>query len=370
MLNFKNTIPDKLDPRVMTVALVVAVVEFEVFTYAKGVVKIAGRDAWICSLIGGLLTAVLTFLLVKLASRFPKESFFQYNRRVWGKFIAFMLGVSYLIYWFLYLVLLFEDSNEANKLFFLRETPSIVPLAIFAIAASLLAIYGITALIRFFQITFPFLLIPLAAIFLLSIAEIDITTFLPVLSNGLIPVLKGSVYYVGGLQGIEIVLFVSPFLTNVGKSVKPVLSGFFIIWLIVLFEVTSSIGLLGIETIKSSLYPGFDAITVIELPGFPVQRFELFLTISWLIGVFTTICLVVYLLSYGIIEIFHLKNKKLICYSVSVLAVAAAYLFPSVAVEQKIRSSFNIATLIFVFVIPILTLLLATLRKMRGCYNE
>lgn len=369
MKSLKNTIPDKLDPRVATVALVVGVVEFEVFTYARGVVKIAGRDAWICALLGGLLIVGFTFLLIKLATRFPNENFFQYNRRIWGRFLAFVIGISYLVYWFLFLILLLEDSNEANKLFFLRETPSIVPLAIFGIAASLSVLYGLTALIRFFQIAFPFIVTPLTFIFMLSIAEIDISSFLPVLSNGIIPVLKGSFYYAGGLQGIELILFLSPFLTNVNKSVKPVLMGIGIVWFITIFEVTSSIGLLGIESIKSSLYPGFDAITVIELPGFPVQRFELFLTIPWIFGVFTSICLMVYLLSYGIMEIFHLENRKLVCFGVSILTVAAAYLFPNVAVEQKVRNAFNIVTLIFVFVIPIVTLILAILRKKRGYSN-
>lgn len=370
MQNFKNTIPDKLDPRVMTIALVVAIVEFEIFTLARGLVEIAGRDAWISNLLGGLLTGLLTFLLVKLASRFPNENFFQYNRRVWGRILAFPIGIGYLIYWFIYLVLLFEDCNEATKLFFLRETPSIITLTIFGLAAGLLALYGLTALIRFFQIVFPFMVIPLAIIFMLSVIKIDFSSFLPILSNGIIPVLKGSVYTAGGLQGIELILFVSPYLTSVNKSVKPVLLGIFIVIIIGFFEVFSSIGLLGVESIKLSLYPGFDAITVIELPGFPVQRFELFLTISWLIGVFTTICLMVYLVSYGTMEILSLKNKKLVCYGASALAVAATYLFPNVAFEQKARSLFNIVSLVFLFGIPLLTLLLAILRKKRGSCNE
>lgn len=370
MENFKNTIPDKLDPRVMTAALFVALVEFEVFTYAKGVVKIAGADAWICSLLGGLLILPFTYILLKLAIRFPNENFFQYNRRIWGKPIAFIIGLSYLMYWFLYLVILFEDSNEANKLFFLRETPSIVPLTLFAVTAVLSVLYGLTALIRFFKISFPFIIIPLTLIVLLSVGEIDIDSFLPVLSHGLTPIIKGSFYYAGGLQGIELILFASPFLTNVKKSVKPALFGVFIVWCITFFEVISSIGLLGVESVKLSLYPGFDAITVLELPGFPVERFELFLTIPWIIGVFTTICVTVYFLTYGIMEILQLKRKKLISYGITFSAVGAAYLFPNISVEQIVRSSFNIVTLVFVFFIPILTYMVAIIRKQRGCTNE
>ncbi len=366
MHNFKNTIPDKLDPRVMTVALFVGIVEFELFTMSKGVVKTAGSDAWICVVLGGVIAIFLAYLLVKLAARFPNENFFQYNRRVWGKYIAFVIAIAYLIYWFTYLVLLWEDVNEANKLFFLRETPSIVPLAFFGIAAALSALYGLTALIRFFQISFPFIIIPLTIIFALSIAKIEITSFLPILSNGITPVLKGSFNIVGALQGLELILFLGPFLNDVTRSVKPVLLSIGVLLTTVMFQLTAAVGLLGVESVNLSIYPGVDSITVIELPGFPVQRFELFLTFPWIFGVFTTICLMVYLSSYGIMQIFNLKRKRLVCFLVSALTIAASYLFPNTAVEQEVRNSFIYATLLFVYAIPILTLVAATIRSKRG----
>ena len=85
---------DKLDPRVLAITIIVALFEFETFTYANGVVKFAKQDAWISVLLGGLIGLTGTFLLVKLAERFPKENFFQFNKKIWGQPLELFLLTS------------------------------------------------------------------------------------------------------------------------------------------------------------------------------------------------------------------------------------------------------------------------------------
>lgn len=366
---FSNGINDKIDQRVLAVVLFVTVTEFETFTFAKGVVGIAQQDAWISVLLGGLITALTTFLMIKLASRFPKENYFEYNKKIWGKTIALVIILSYLIYWAIYLSLLFEDTVFANKFFFLRKTPSIVTLLFLGLAAAWLIPYGMTAIIRFFQIMFPFMVIPLILILAIGIRNVDISQFQPVLHGGFLPVIKGALYFAGALQGVEVILFLGPFLKDVKKSVKPAMLGIGFILISTFCQVVLAIGVMGVNNLEYSVFPGIDTISLIEFPGFAVERFELFLTFPWIIGVFTTICIFLYLLSNGANQLFNLKNHKIVVYILTIIIMFSTYMFPSYVIAEKIRGIFHYATLLFVYFIPAVTLFLAIIRSKRGNYE-
>lgn len=361
-----NALNDKLEPKVVTIALIVGLIEFETFTLAKGVIKYAQQDAWISILLGGLIGSVATYVMVKLAARFPGENLFQLNKKVWGKIPAFIISLLFIVYWAVYLSLLFNDTSYTNRFFFLKNTPRIVTLIFLIIGASWLVVYGLTAVIRFFQIQFLFLVIPLLFIYVLAIIKIELSNFLPVLSNGIVPVLKGALYYAGALQGLELILFLGPFLTDVKKAVKPALLGVGFVAFTSIWQALAAIGIMGVDFVEGEFYPGIQTVTLIELPGFPVERFGLILTLPLFIGVFTTICLFVYLLSYGLMQTFNLQQKKLVVWLASAVTGLATFAVTNVAFTLKMREYFFIATLFFVYLIPLLTLILAVLRRKKG----
>lgn len=288
----RDNLRDKLDPKVLSVALILGVIEFELFVVPRGVVVIAQQDAWISVLLGSLLATLGTYLLVILAARFPGENLFQYSKKVWGRPISFLIALGFLVFWAVFLTILFEDSNVANKLLFLPRTPSLVPMLLLAAAAVWLVTHGFPAVIRLFQLMLVFFFPPLALIYVLAFRIVEWDNFLPVLANGIMPVVKGAIYYAGVLQGLELILFLSPFINSVNKAVRPALAGITVVNLIALTHTIIAIGILGADNIKESIWPGIDTISLIELPGFPVERYELFLTLPWMIGIFTTMCLV------------------------------------------------------------------------------
>ncbi|MEL7563978.1 MAG: endospore germination permease [Dehalobacterium sp.] len=358
---------DKLDPRVLTIVLIVGVMEFELFTFAKGVITVAKQDAWISILLGGALALLGTYVMVKLASRFPKENFFHYSSRVWGKPFALLMVLLFLLYWFIYLVLLYKETAVVNEFFFLRRTPPLVAITLFAAVAAWLVLYGLATVIRFFQIQFVFMILPLLFIDYLVFTEIDFKNFFPILSEGFLPVLKGAIIYAGVLQGLEIILFIFPFLAEPKKALKPAWLGMGIVITFSSFvQVVSAIGILGVPHVLEAVYPGFEVITLVELPGMYAERFEIFLTLPWIVGVFTTICLFTYLLSYGVCQVFHFQNKKAVVVIITILVIAGTSLFPNFAWQVMLRENLNYATLVFIYLIPFLTLILAILREKRG----
>lgn len=365
-MSIENGRMDKLDPKVLIPFLILGILEFELFTFARSTIEAAEQDAWLSVLLGTVTVSFFVYLLIRLAARFPKENLFQYSGKVWGKPLGVMITLGYLLFWAVYLSTLLEDAIMANKILFLPKTPSIIPMVLVAVGAIWLVAYGLTAVVRFFQLNLAFLLLPLLLLGALSLRNIRTENFFPILSNGIGPVVQGTLTYMGAHQGIESILFLAPFITNIRSSVKPALIGIIVVSFMAFLQVTSAIGIMGVENVRHSIWPGIDTISLIDLPGFPVERFELLLTLPWLIAVFTTLCLYLYLLSFGLVQFFNLRHRKAAIYAVALTVFGATMLFPNYAWTIVFRQYLSWAGLVFIFLIPTLTLAVACIRGRRG----
>ncbi|HEX3048441.1 MAG TPA: GerAB/ArcD/ProY family transporter [Bacillota bacterium] len=109
--------------------------------------------------------------------------------------------------------------------------------------------------------------------------------------------------------------------------------------------------------------PGIHVVTIIQLPGFPVERFGLLLTLPWLIAIYTTLAIYLYLLCYGFTQVIQLKNVKIAIYVFTALSLIIGYFVPNTTFHDQLRIYFTIGTPAFAYILPILTLCLAAIRK-------
>lgn len=358
----RSTVTDKIDPKSLVAVIIVGIVELELFNLSGRVTMAAGNDAWLSLILGSILTSLITFLLVRLALRFPRENLWHYSVKVWSKPLTYVIALAYFIFWALFLIVMLKSSVELNSTFFMREAPAIVTLIVIQFGAVALVLYGLAAVIRHFQLMLPFLLLPLILTTAFSINNIRLDNFMPFLGEGIVPVLKGALVYVSCIQGLEALLFIIPFLTDPAKAVKSALIGINIVNVLALTGVVSAIGVLGVKSTQELTWPNISMLGVIEIPIIPAERFDLWLTFPTLIGVFTAVCLVLYLLSYGIVQIFRITNQKPVIISVAIATSTATYLIPNFAWTMKVRSIVDYSTLVFILLIPLLTLIVSLLR--------
>lgn len=266
------------------------------------------------------------------------------------------------------MTLLFTNTIEVNEIFFLEKTPDLIPLIFLALGAIWLVSYGLTAIIRFMQIISPLYFIPPLVIIPLALSKIKFDYFFPVLANGIMPVIKGALLYTGYFYGLEVILFLPPFLADTKKAVKPALIGAVLLNLLAFVFIVLAIGTLGIHNTNQLFWPGYAILSIIEVPGFPAKRFELLLTMPLLIGAFVTISLTLYLLSFGISQVFKLSCRKFIIYFFGLSCLLATMLIPNFAWSLRLRDLHIYIAIVFVYVLPIFTLLLAVIRK-KGKYS-
>lgn len=360
----KKTTGDVLYPGSLVMLLFFAATEGEII-FGSPLFKAAGRDTWLSVLIGALATYPLLFLMLRLAQRFPKRTFFEYAPLVWGKFLGYPVILAFTGIWLIWLVKIIWQVGNINSTFFLPNTPLLVVYALFILGAVYLAKYGLVPISRLFDLMLLFFFIPYLFSLFLSIANIHSGYFAPFLANGIWPVIKGSLIYVGMIQGIEIILFALPFTINPEKAMLPALAGLTILHLSNLLNIIGIQGTLGSSAAAQHIFPSMDTLSSLHVPGWPVERFEPFLTMPWFIGVFTSTALAIYLIAYGSSQIIPLKNRGLFCWGAGVLALILAYLIPDILWSREIRQLLWILYGLVIFPLPLATLLLSILRKQK-----
>jgi len=354
---------DRLHTRALIPLLILTIVEYEVFTFSKATVAAAKQDAWLSILIGAIIGSFFVYLFIKLAARFPNKSYFQYLPIVWGKPLGFLISNLYLLFWLALLSSIFYETLLANKMLFLPQTPTIIPLILFALSLIWLVSYGLVPMIRFFQLLLPFLAIPLLLLALLFTTTIKIDRFLPVLESGLLPVIKGSYYSLGAFQGPEVLLFAAPFFLRIKDGVKSSLLAYNVTAFFGWSNTVAAIGILGVQNINESVLPGIDVVNLVEFPGFPVERFGLLLTLPWLIGIYATLAIYLYLLCSSTFYLFNLRPRNWITFFITAIPVTIAYFLPNEAWHELLRLYLTFVTVPIVYILPVMTLLLAVIRK-------
>lgn len=359
----KELFEEKLHTSALIPLLILTIVEYEVFTFSKAAVAAARQDAWLSIIIGAIIGSVFVFLFIKLAARFPNMNYFQYLQVVWGKPLGLLISFLYLIFWIVFLSCIFYETILANKMLFLPQTPTIIPLGLFALSIIWLVSYGFVPVIRFFQLILPFLVIPLIVLIILFLTAIKFERFLPILSNGFLPVLKGSYYFLGAYQGPEVILFVAPFFLKIKNGAKLSILSYNITAFFGWSNTAAAIGILGITNLEESILPGINVVNRLELPGFAVERFGLLLTLPWLIAIYTTIAIYLYLLCSSTFQLFKLKSSTWLILLITTIPVTLGYFMPNENWHELLRQYLTVVTVPIVYVLPVLTLLLAVVRK-------
>lgn len=358
----KKATGDVINAGSLMMLLFLAATEGEII-FAHPLFKAAERDTWLSIILGALATYPLLFVMLKLAQRFPGRTFFEYTPLVWGKFPAYGIILIFTGVWLVWLVKILWQVGDINSTYFLPNTPLLIVYFLFILGAVYLAKYGLVPISRFFDLMLIFFFVPYIISIFLSLTNIRLVYFFPILGNGILPVLKGSLIYIGMIQGIEVVLFALPLTKNPKKAFSSAFLGLTILHTSNLLNIIGIGGTVGAHSSSQSFYSSMDMLNSLKVPGLPVERFEPFLTMPWFIGVFTSTVLAIYLITYGVSRIIPLKKMGLFCLGIGILALALTYLISDILWSQDIRNVLQTLYVAVIYPLPLITLLLSILRK-------
>lgn len=243
----------------------------------------ARQDAWLCFFLPMVYALIILLISTYLLKGESVKNLLQLNKLYFG-----ILGN--VINAFLFLYVLFLLGMEINKLtytikyYLLPRTPLAILAVTLIFAITYLAYTGIEVIVRFGNLVFIPYLFTIFSLPLMLFNEIEVSNILPIASDGLEPILKGSFFQMA-LFG-EIFLYVLVLGNSNEKRgfyersfVRGTILGTFLLTFVAIMAVITA----GVPIISHGyIAPNF-LVQLVHIAEF-MDRFDLFLFSTWLLS--------------------------------------------------------------------------------------
>lgn len=270
--------------------LFLSVVGFGVFTYSQNIGKILGRNAFVPTILYGLIYTIFIMMIHKTVEINNFKDFGEITQNLFGRFIGrvFLFVISVAIIFLISIQL--RMFIESIKVYIFPSINSE-----FMINITLLVCYYITkegekVLTGLNEILFVFLVIACIVISFIAYKNVDLTNLLPLEIKSIDSYFQGFITIGGYFVGSIILFYLIPMYKPYRKrklhiSYKALIFSSVFLSIIFLFCVS----ILNINQTVKSVWPIILSFTTIDIPGGFVERVE---------GIIMTIAIVFFIMNF------------------------------------------------------------------------
>lgn len=322
----------------------------------------AGRDSWFSVIIGTIISIIIVNIFISLALKYPDKTFVEYSCDILGKPLGKLAGGIFLYYIFIIACI---STRNLGEIFVIAFNPK-TPIAVFIITIILLAAYavgkGIETISRMNEILLPVGIMVLIGISALNFKELDFNYFLPIMYDGIIPPLRGSILIQAWMIETIIILQLMPFLKDKKKIRSSVTASLVVVGLGLQIGVLI-IALFGLAT-KFFMFPALEFVRYASF-GENFRGIDITIMSVWLGGAFIKISAFTYIFIMGLAQLINIKSHKDLIVPGGVLIATYSMVFSRNVMEETYFIGFikPFYSLSVVFLLPTLLLLVSTLRK-------
>ncbi|WP_197046559.1 GerAB/ArcD/ProY family transporter [Oceanobacillus salinisoli] len=323
----------------------------------------------------GLFIAFIGVLITAyLGARFPNQTIIEYSADIIGKPLSKLIGILIIIYFILIVGLVLREFGEVMNHSLLNKTPLFITITSMMIVIAITCRNSITTFSHIQYYYFPFIILPIFLMILLSLTKMEIVHLKPFLGNNaeFSNFIEGTLT-VTGLPFIQIGIFILtilvPFMQSAKRAVIGSVLGVTVSGTTILFAVGITMAVFGSQEIGKSLWPMFVLARMIQFPAEMLERLDLVFIIVWIFSAFTTLLSGYLLVTYTGAKFFGFDSQLPFTFILLPLVITVA-LFP-----QNIQQLYEIGEwvgksgIILTILYPFLLLIISLLRKKRGESN-
>lgn len=330
----------------------------------------AKRDAWISVLIAmacGML--LLVFVTLPIQRREPDLNLIDLFFRYCGKWIGHLFAWPYVIYFVYKSVRNVREFGDLMNLYLLPQSPLVVVIMVIMLLSAYAVYQGVEVFCRTMQALLPVIagIYFLLLFLLLIIGDIQPGSLLPIMEDGIRPVVAAALPEVISFPFGEMVLFLMYWrFVNRPKKVLPAtliaysLAGFFLV-----FTNALILSILGPEMASIGGIPLMIVASLIRITQF-VERMDPFVALLLFIGVWVKQTAYYFGAAMALASIFKTTYKRMTL-PAGIVIFAGSLMFSSFMEQIRFGFEFNIKYHfpIFQIVLPSLLLLLMIIRRKR-----
>jgi spore germination protein KB len=222
------------------------------------------------------------------------------------------------------------------------------------------------------EIILPIILITMLMAGFFFINDMELKNLKPVLEEGILPVLLGSV--ISASRGIEPLLLamLGPYLNVKKKKASSYVIALLIVTVILTIIDVQILASIGANQVKHLSFPYITLMREISFADI-IERIDLIYVGIWILGVILKVSLYFYLAVLGSAQLFNLKSYKSVVLPVGMsIVLVSVFLYRNLVqlsqfLSYKILNPYN---LFFVLAIPLFLLTVSLIKKSSKKYSK
>ncbi|KIL39016.1 spore gernimation protein [Gordoniibacillus kamchatkensis] len=328
----------------------------------------AKNDLWLTGIFAFFVGLASVYMAIRLHELYPKMTVIQYSEQIVGKIPGKMIGVAYFLYFFHGSGAITRQYAEFVTGNFLFHTPIVFVICSMLLLCSFAVRGGTEMLARSAVILTPVFVLPMFFLSLLG-ADLDVKNILPVLSHGIMPVLKGTISPQAWVSEFFIMSFFLPRLTDPGKIKKWGFISLCIVIFSMIYVNLLTLFVLGPDTANKT-YPILAAFRYIRIGDF-FENLEALLLAMWVAGNFVKIGVFYYAAVMSFSQWLELSDYRPVVFPVGIVIASFSFWdlpsFIHYSSYVRMEAPFEITTIFFG--IPLLLFVIALIRNKKDPAN-
>ncbi|WP_029266042.1 GerAB/ArcD/ProY family transporter [Virgibacillus alimentarius] len=332
MKRFKHA-DELISEREIMIAIPSFVIGVGVLTFSKDMAAVTiAADGWIPILIGGIIAIMITWIVAKLASSFPNQTFLSYASCIVTKPVALVLTFLFAVIASQLAVLQIREIADISKQYIFDRTP----VEVIALTFLLVVVYAVAGsrvgLLRLNMMFFPIILVISLLVIVFSLNRFEWNHLFPMLETDFTGYMKGLRSAIFSYVGFGILWFYTVLVKKPKKVPKKAVIGMCIPVGLYLFIYVSIIGVFGNAVTSNLLFPTIELAKGVEIPGEIFERFESVFFTIWIMAIFNTTAMALDICVFALNSIFKNVQKYKILFVLSPLVYANA-MYPQDLIE-------------------------------------
>lgn len=301
----------------------------------SSVAILSKQDAWISVIFATLIGLLILWINTCLAEMHPNKTIIEIIELLFGKWFGGFVCINFILLCILTASqIVWYIGDFFTTMYMLTTSPYYINM-LFMITIAIALLYGLEAIARTTEILFIFIFptFIIAMIFLIPESKLD--NLLPILENGILPIIKGTVPFIS--IGVLPVLLINMIYTvnaqNTKKAKKSIFIGYLLGTTSLFISILMCILVLGSNYTAYSRFPLFTLSKEINI-GVVFSRLEPIMLLVWLATIWGSTMLYFYTAVLGISQLLKLKNyKKIVLPLGLIVTVLSGFIYDDVVYE-------------------------------------
>ncbi|MHC0037582.1 GerAB/ArcD/ProY family transporter [Pseudoneobacillus sp. C159] len=328
---------------------------FQAEKYAKG-------NSWISVIVASIMIQLFMIIIWGLMKRHKGKTILDITSELCGKIVGNFINFLYLLFGIAVMsdvTILFSDLIQR---WILEMTPKSVTSLLILSASLYLGKQNLRVIARFFTLVNVIILLLFILSFFAFTNKLSFTNLLPLNQSGPRDIFVGAYHLTFAMLGFEILLFIFPFVIGNDKQVLKK-----IIWsnltILVIYLYFSILALATFSPKEIEIVPEPVLYMLKGLSFRIVERIDMIFLTFWIFPMMTTLVTYFYIASLTAAKLFHKGKRKHPVWYLSVIAFGISFFIIDEKQIQTYSKYVSIIGYVFVFVIPLILLILSMIVK-------